>query len=647
MATAAIFATSATAQDSVELDTIRVESDAAQDVLGNTEISEEEIADRNAQSIAEVFDGQTEITASGGASVAQKVFVHGIEETMLNVTIDGARQNKSAFHHVGNVLIDPQLLKRVDISSGLAPADEGPGALAGSIAYETKDARDLLDPGDNFGGLSSLSFGDNGNTFRRNLTIFGQQGNLEYLLSGTRTSGDPYTDGSGVTMTGTGADLTNYVAKLAYTTGSGKRIEFSADHTEDTGLRAGQRTAGGIIYVRPDFNSVNNPALTPVLVRTESTRRSYSFSYTDENPTGIWAPTIQLAYNEQELGGQQITRGLNTSLSGTIKNDFLIGGGVLTAGVDFFHDTAENTGAIVAGTGAKETLGNLGVFAQMRQDLGSRVSLSYGMRADTQRFRTADGQVFKDADVSVNAAVDVLLSEQLTLNIGAASVWGGHELSEASLINTTAGAAVATPWVYSNIVPSRANNARIGLRYENGPWSADGALFYTEIKNAPYLFNSSRAGGGVSNPTIVTKGVDASLRYEMAAGYVQANYTYADVTLNGTQIGSTSYYWGRPMGHLFGVSAAWEVAPGVMLGGSADVALRNSEGAVALPGYEVVNLFATYTPQQYQNLEVRLDLRNLFNETYSKRSSDGIDFGAVTPLTEPGRTIALTVSAKF
>ena len=53
------------AQEAVELDTIRVESDAAQDVLGNTRISDEEIEERNAQTIADVFDGQTEITASG------------------------------------------------------------------------------------------------------------------------------------------------------------------------------------------------------------------------------------------------------------------------------------------------------------------------------------------------------------------------------------------------------------------------------------------------------------------------------------------------------------------------------------------------------------------------------------------------------
>jgi len=652
LTTAAFTASAAIAQDGVELDAIRIESDAAQDVLGNTEITSEDIDDRNPQTMADVFAGETEITASGGAPMAQKVFVHGIEESLLNVTIDGARQNKAVFHHAGNVLIDPTLLKSVEVTSGLAPADQGQGALGGSIAYETKDARDLLEPGRSFGGMASLGFSNNGNTFNRSLTVYGMQDGFEYLLSGTRATGSNYTDGSGAVVPGSAADLSSYVAKLAFTSDSGKRIEFTADHTTDAGPRSGQERltapggAGtGRYYIRPDFFNLTGGPWRNVEVPTETSRRSYTLTYTDEAPEGIWAPTIQLSYNEQELDGQQITKGINTGLSGVAKNDFLIGNGVLTAGLDFFHDTAESTGAPVVGLPSKETLNNVGVFAQMRQDLSDRVSLSYGIRADMQSFKTANGQTFKDSGVSVNAAADIMLTDTLSLNIGAASVWGGYELSEASLINTVAGGSTYSAWNYQNVVPSRSNNARIGLRYDNGPLTVSGALFYTEIKNAPYLFAATRA----PQPTITTRGFDASLRYAMASGYVQANYTYADVRENGAPIGNsgTSYYWGRPVGHLIGLSAAFDVAPGIAVGGSAEIALDDNSGTTPLPGYEVLNVFATYTPQQFDNLEVRLDVKNVFNETYTRRTAGGYGNGSVALLNEPGRTIGLTVSTKF
>lgn len=120
--TALCAATPAWAQDTDNegfLGVIRIGSPEAQALLGNDTVTEEEIEGRNPSTIADVFDGESSVTVSGGASLAQKVFVNGIEESLLSVTIDGARQNKSAFHHAGNVLLDPELLKQVEISRGL------------------------------------------------------------------------------------------------------------------------------------------------------------------------------------------------------------------------------------------------------------------------------------------------------------------------------------------------------------------------------------------------------------------------------------------------------------------------------------------------------------------------------------------------
>ena len=63
--------------------------------------------------------------------------------------------------------------------------------------------------------------------------------------------------------------------------------------------------------------------------------------------------------------------GINTSLSGTAKEEWLLGNGPLTTGIDFLDEKAE-------GTSGRETRYNRSLFAQARQDLTDRASANYG-----------------------------------------------------------------------------------------------------------------------------------------------------------------------------------------------------------------------------------------------------------------------------
>ncbi|MGK7753243.1 MULTISPECIES: TonB-dependent receptor domain-containing protein [unclassified Roseovarius] len=626
------------AEGATFLGTIRIGSPEAQALLGNDEISEEEIEQRNPQSIRDVFDGETSVTTSGGAAIANKVFVNGIEESLLSVTIDGARQNKSAFHHTGNVLIDPALLKSVEVSKGLAPADAGPNALAGSLAYETKDAADLLEDGDNFGGMTTLTFGTNEDRIRAGLTLFGRSGGFEYLLSGTRSDSGSYEDGSGVTVPGSGADLTSYLGKFAYTSPTGHRLEFAASQTEDTGLRAGQVGPGGIIFIRPDFAGVTGRP--SVLVPALSKRTSYTLTYTKNSATDWFDPFFQLSYNEQEIDASGVF-GTNESFSGTFKNRFAIAGGDLSVGVDFFDESASGFGRGPGpfGSSGREDHWNIGIFAQARQDVGERASVSYGARYDWQEFEAANGQTFKDDGFSANGSVDFKITDALTLNAGYAHSWGGFELGEAALINFGA------PWTYAGFTTSRSDAGRIGLRYERGPWQLSGAYFETYVNDINAVLPTGGDRGAIAD--LSSKGWEASVEYTWVNGFIRANYTDADVDLNGTTISSTAYYLGRPVGKAIALEGAVDLTDEWTLGGTAEIAFKNRDTPVPLSGYEVANLYATYTPSSFDRLQMRLDVRNIFDKTYTSRSSDGAGLGNVIALTEPGRSVSLTANLAF
>ncbi|MDK3075345.1 hypothetical protein QO034_19890 [Sedimentitalea sp. JM2-8] len=70
----ALCAGMASAQETADpyfLGTLRIGTQAAQNLLGNDKITEEEIEERNPTTMADVFKGESSVTTSGGAAIAQ------------------------------------------------------------------------------------------------------------------------------------------------------------------------------------------------------------------------------------------------------------------------------------------------------------------------------------------------------------------------------------------------------------------------------------------------------------------------------------------------------------------------------------------------------------------------------------------------
>ncbi|RFA27786.1 hypothetical protein CAI21_14340 [Alkalilimnicola ehrlichii] len=199
-------------------------------------LSRGDIERRNPASVKELFAAESSVAVSGGPSLSQKVFVNGIDENNLAVSIDGARQNNRVFHHAGTNIIDPALLKLARVDAGVAPADAGPGALGGAIVYETVDVDDLLAPGRSLGGFVTGGFASNGETWRTGAATYGRAGSFEALGYVQRAQGDDYKDGAGDTVPGTRTDLLSLLGKLAYEQ-DGHRVEFSAEQLRDHAKR--------------------------------------------------------------------------------------------------------------------------------------------------------------------------------------------------------------------------------------------------------------------------------------------------------------------------------------------------------------------------------------------------------------------------
>lgn len=622
---------------------ITVEGQAKDTVgAGGIVIDAETIERRNPTDIRDVFSGEPGVAVGAPTPIAQKLYVQGMEDTNLNVQIDGTRQVNATWHHIGTAIIDPGMLKSVKIETGVAPADAGPHGLGGSIAYQTKDARDVVKPGNIFGGFGKLGYDTNTHGFSEAMTLAAQYDGYEALGYVSNVGGRNYTDGMGTKVAGTKPEMQNALAKAAVTGRDGHRLSFSGSYLEDIGVRP----------ARPNFASLTN-AVGRGLNDIEYTRSALTAAYKTDKPSAAFDPEIGLNFSKTQLTAYNVSAGGVVSdlgsdidtLNGKAQNTFAFGLGKITAGVDFYHDKATGTyerkpAATRTPGRFTETATNVGGYAQARLTPTEKLRTSFGMRVDNQWFEGIEGSDFRNLGLSGNANVEYDFQKNLTGYAGAGRTFGGIPIGETAIYNFSG------VWNYAGLEPSHSRNYKGGLKGTLGGFSADANIFYNKIENDHDLSAVTR------NTTydLVTRGGGISGAYNYGDGFVRATYTHTIVRTDGAIPGSTSAsFFGVLMGDMFTLEAAHSFKPyGVRVGTSNQFTLKNDENSFAnLPGYAVFNLFGEWTPPQFQNLVLRVDAKNLLDQAYADRATTGYDSSMTNRYYQPGRTFLLTAKATF
>ncbi|MEI2301739.1 TonB-dependent receptor [Ensifer sp. MJa1] len=610
---------------------------------GEIVISSEELRQKNPADIGDVFSGEPGIEVGSSLPMSQKVYVHGIEETSLAVTMDGGRQNNKVFHHNATNLIDPGLLKAVNVDAGVAPADAGPGALAGAIAYETIDAREMLD-GDGFGGFVTSSYNFNSDTVTTGISAYGLQEGLEFLGYFNFGKGNDFTAGNGQEVQGTSTDFLSGLGKLAYEFDSGDRFEISYDRIYDDAPRP----------FRANMSSISNPRPWEPRIRDYTLgRQNTVFTYTDSTPEGWWDPKLLLAYSKTEVelpifprpgAGVPTTYqaiGTSDSFNGKFENKFSFDIGNVIAGVDFYNDKADLEDLFDPGT---EKARNIGVYAQARLEPWERTRLSFGARGDNQQFTGTTGEEWTNSGFSGNVSGEYDLIEDLLIaKAGYSHVWAGIPLAENFIINPN--------WNYGDgPKPVTADNYVLGLEANYNGFTIEGSIFQTDIDDARTpRFAVAR---GIEAHDVRSRGFEVGGGYNWGDGYFKVKYANIDVEIDGKPADSDlGTYLATPAGQIITLQAIHTLTDwGVTFGADAEIALDYDDVAVGskpLEGYQVFNAYVEYVPVERPNLTLRAELKNIFDETYANRATYGQEFGNVTPLYEPGRSFILTARATF
>lgn len=602
-------------------------------------VGREEIEREQPQTLRDLFSDEPAVAISGGSVAAQKLFVHGIAQSKLNVTLDGARQQNNVWHHNGNLFLDPSLLKSVDVDPGVAPADAGFGTLGGAVAFETKDAGDLLLPGKSIGGQVTTSYDTNSDAVRGTAAGFGAAQGFDVLGIITREKGDDYKTGAGRTEAGTGTDLVNVLGKLGYTTSEGHTFKITGEHLNDDTIRR----------LRPNMGPV-----TTDLNRNDLTRTTLTATYTTDQPTELFDPEVSFYYNRYDLrrpnerGYVRPSGDFNSevaTIGGKVQNTFAIPLGSLTAGADFARDeiTVER---FHFPTDVSEEITQGGLFAQARIVPVEDLALSMGLRADMQTYNAVDGQTFENAGLSPNISAEYSVTDWLSVFGGYSTVWGGLEPSETALFH-------AQDYTYANTLkPTTSRNMRFGVGVDHQGMAFQAAYFKTHMSDV-MDWNYTTATR-INGQDLESRGFELSAAYTGAVGGISAKYTHTDVTYGDRIALPGDYNMGTAVGDILAVSGHYTVEPlDVQIGASVQHAFGFDHADLAANGYQdldnytVVDLFTEWAPEQLApHLTLRAEVNNLFDAAYVSRASYS-QTARVTPVQEPGRSFLLSSTIRF
>ncbi|MGM0701425.1 MAG: TonB-dependent receptor domain-containing protein [Pseudomonadota bacterium] len=604
-------------------------------------VDEETIERYQADDLEELFAGEPEVAVGGSIGIAQKVYVRGFEDPLLNVTVDGATQAGSLFHHTGRLAVEPELLERVEVDAGAGRATAGAGALGGAIRFVTKDPDNLLRDDERMGALVKLGGASNTEGYKASTTVFGRLSERwSGMFSLSQSDHGRFEVGDGNRIPGTDAEQQLGFAKLVGQLPGGQTLKLSHEVRTDQGERP-QRPQWGISGFNPLYDLDG---------RRDTTTLNYAIA-PEEN---AWLDAdFTLYHTESEIEQNVADRwgryfGFTRSVGGDLRNTSRLGTHALTYGVDYRRDTV-NAGGEDAPRAEEESGEVTGLYLQDDYWITERLLLSAGVRYDDYRLTDTNDQRFSESDVSPNANLAWEAVDGLTLKAGYAEAFRGPMPHDTFKIDR----AQNDP----NLEGEKARNTEVGFDYAHGDLTLYGEVYRSTIEDA--------IADPLFGPAIYQNIGDLeSDGYRLGATYrwgkLQAGLSYHsnEAEVDGEPL--TVYVHnllGNSMGDTWVADLAYQWSPSLEFGwrgrfvqGIDD--LETAVGSIDKPGYGVHDLFVHWLPTANEDLRVTLTVNNVGDKQYLDHASNADyqhlpGYDGVVGLPEPGRDIRLGLALRF
>lgn len=622
--------TSETDAQATKLPTLKVTEEEKPSVY---QVRSEQMEEKQAKTIKEVVKDLPDVIVGGSQANAQKVYVRGLEDTQMNVTVDGARQAGYLFHHQGRLSLDIDLYKAVSLEAGTGDSLSGPGSLAGTMRFTTKDAFDFLNPNENFAGLAKLRYATNAEEFGVSTGLAGRLGTetgLLVYLNGSESK--DYKGGDDTDVPMTAAKPRAALVKLSSFFAEAHKIHLTYSSNQDNAKRAMRSHFGG--------GGAFNPA-----VDQEFGNKMLALNY-DYSPVNSWLDVhTELNESTTELQNKRAT-GTSTARSvsqgALVQNTVRGEWGVGSLGADFNKDQATGKNA----TGSTYETGDiLGVFAQWKKDLFPGLSLVLGGRFDQYRMTDVAKNEIEMNHVSPSAYLSYSFFENWKTSVSWSQAFKGATPAEALILGNATG---ANP--IGNLKGTVAETTEVSIERRASFWQTD-LLVYRTILSDP--ISSSLDAGRMMTRTnvanITSDGFNVGLGAYWESLKGKLSFARNKARSGDNPLGYVAFNKGNSFGDRWVLILDYVLAPQNLTFNWTSVLMEELTDVPATaqpqPGYDVHDISASWTLSAKWKLGA--SILNIFDKKYVAQGTPYMLGTRDNTLYEPGRDLRVSGAYYF
>ena len=635
---------------------------------GGYGVDDIKISTRNAGLAKDVMRDIPGVYVGGTNGMNQKIYMRGVSDRGLNITVDGAKQNGNTFHHNADLLIDPDLIKAIDVEVGSRSVVNGSGALGGSVAFKTVDARDLLESGEKIGAKIKTGHASNNSEFSQGLMLFTTPvEGLDFIAAINHKGYDYGKSGNKRKIGGDGNDL-SYLLKLGYSFLDAHRISISREHNEFKGLYP-MRAEFGSWY--SDSNAVDNR-------KYERDTTTLKYEYKPSNLLNLEVT----AYNTEHKKDDPLLKILGVKTNGiNAKAKSVVESGALTQtfryGAEFYQSKNFNK----PDNHYPEKVNNYSIYAEDALNFSS-LTITPGIRYTHHELKSYDGRAgnvksytYKFNEFTPALALDYEIIKGLHAFASYARVFRGPDVME-SMYASGSSRGRALNWeANKDLKATTGNSYETGLKYhsdisEASSYSLSAKYFMTKYKNLIVDNNAAAVAGG--NRTLVRinaggadiSGVELLARLNLDALSLAASYTHQSVKYKDRVAKPNGGYYAsnvigyRDQGDKYTFNAEYAfssidtlIGYNLIYFASKNTVSAGNDKSAKIPSYAVSDIYATYAPSsgKFKGLEINAGIYNLFNKAYASQAQRMADYTGNQNYIdwEPGRNFKVNVSYKF